>query len=92
MLGDAKTDIFIILENQACTTLCRRASNASPVVLPVATVQVVIDDEQRPLALACNVLQSSSVFTLNIKTNSFVSSKFEISSNVCLKGNATFSS
>lgn len=56
VLGDAEVDIFVFLENQAGSTLCRGASDASPVVLPVATVQEVVDDQQRSLSLAGDVL------------------------------------
>lgn len=56
MVGDAKGDIFVFAQNQAGPALLGRASDASPVVLPVSSVQEVVDDEQRSLALAVNVL------------------------------------
>lgn len=59
MLCDAQRDEIILGQNQTRAALFRRAANAPPIVLAVATVQEIVNNEQRLFALASNVLEAT---------------------------------
>jgi hypothetical protein len=67
VIGDTKRDKVIVGEDETCSALLRRATDAAPIRVAIPTVKIVVDDEKWLFALALDVV---NVAGLNEKKES----------------------